>query len=83
MREPCYKCKFEHKPIDIEPCEHCSDEYMKSGDHPAFQWAKSPTNADRIRAMTDEELADALSLVQRNQKLDMPWLDWLKQEATK
>ena len=58
MREPCYKCKFEHKPIDIEPCEHCSDEYMKSGDHPAFQWAKSPTNADRIRAMTDEELAE-------------------------
>lgn len=61
MREPCYKCKFEHKPIDIEPCEHCSDEYMKSGDHPAFQWAKSPTNADRIRAMTDEELAEFIT----------------------
>ena len=42
----------------------------------------APTNADRIRAMTDEELADALWLVQRNQKLDMPWLKWLKQEAT-
>lgn len=57
MREPCYKCKFELKPIDQEPCEHCSDEYMKSGDHPAFRWAKSPTNYDRLRMMRVEELA--------------------------
>lgn len=61
MREPCYKCKFEHNPIDREPCEYCSDEYMSSGDHPAFQWAKSPTRAERIRAMTDEELADFIA----------------------
>ena len=46
--------------------------------------AKQPkqTNADRIRAMTDEELADYLrwhnDLYSRN---GMDWLDWLKQEA--
>jgi hypothetical protein len=57
MREPCYKCKFEHKPIDQEPCEHCSDEYIESGDHPAFQWAKSSTNYDIIHSMNTEELA--------------------------
>lgn len=87
MREPCYKCKFEHKPIDQEPCEHCSDEYMKSGDHPAFQWAKSPSNADRIRAMSDEELAEWLCdiagwLPMYEGKMH-PILDWLKQESKK
>ena len=39
------------------------------------------TNADKIRAMTDEELAEVLRKAQRNQRLDMPWLSWLKQEA--
>ena len=39
------------------------------------------TNADKIRAMTDEELArflyrDALMMLSREQ-----WLDWLKGEA--
>lgn len=40
------------------------------------------TNADRIRSMTDEELADYLrwhnDLYSRN---GMDWLDWLKQEV--
>lgn len=39
------------------------------------------TNADRIRAMSDEELAAWLE-----DRLPLPsnglWLDWLKQEAT-
>lgn len=43
---------------------------------------KPMTNADRIRAMTDEELADYLrwhnDLYSRN---GMDWLDWLKEEA--
>jgi hypothetical protein len=53
------------------------------------------TNADRIRAMTDEELADELSYsgchkqstpeICRKHTGDCKqcWLDWLKQEATK
>ena len=48
------------------------------------------TNADRIRAMTDEELAEKLSSFRCPQKWCFPddgknckscWLDWLKQEA--
>ena len=55
------------------------------------EWADSisepQTNGDRIRAMTDEELADYLDgvchdlwqmFVKDPQKM---WLDWLKQEA--
>ena len=56
-----------------------------SADATVFAYAekkKPVTNADRIRAMTDEELADYLrwhnDLYSRN---GMDWLDWLRQEA--
>jgi hypothetical protein len=43
------------------------------------------TNADRLRAMTDEELAQWIrdQIIDRN--IGIPseaWLDWLKQEAS-
>lgn len=42
------------------------------------------TNADRIRAMSDEELADNLWSIshytQKKQKIS-DWLDWLKSEV--
>ena len=46
---------------------------------------KKPSNADRIRAMTDEELAEWLSCNctgdgYGNSAED--WLDWLKQEVS-
>ena len=40
IREPCYKCVFVDRRIDMEPCEYCSNEYFESGDHPAFKAAK-------------------------------------------
>ena len=48
---------------------------------------KPQTNGDRIRSMTDEELASYLARLEslqrpvyaRKEKAD--WLDWLKQEA--
>lgn len=45
---------------------------------------KRKTNADRIRAMTDEELAEFIrdQIIDRN--IGIPtetWLDWLKQEV--
>ena len=43
---------------------------------------KCSTNADRIRSMTDEELAEwasAITLDEFGDKKD--WLDWLKQEV--
>lgn len=44
------------------------------------------TNADRIRAMSDEELAEFLNDTQGRafrgmMLLHMQWLDWLKQEV--
>lgn len=46
---------------------------------------KPITNADRIRSMTDEELAEFLNNTQGRafggtMLLHMQWLDWLKQE---
>ena len=49
---------------------------------------KPKTNADRIRAMTDEELAEWLadhpvvSKYDENNPQHKAWLDWLKQEAS-
>ena len=46
---------------------------------------KTMTNADKIRAMTDKELAGVFDLLTRTKpetKDDKKlWLDWLKQEA--
>ena len=51
----------------------------------------APTNADRIRAMSDEELADMLNhaqgdgylvgIGQRKVSAYGNWLDWLREEA--
>lgn len=38
------------------------------------------TNADKIRAMTDEELAEYLCLVENADSYVFEWLYWLKQE---
>lgn len=48
---------------------------------------KPLTNADRIRQMSDEELAEYLSKVQGDifrgeMRLTHQWIDWLRQEAT-
>ena len=40
-------------------------------------WFAQKTNADRIRAMTDEELAEWLEA----HCYQYGWLDWLKQEV--
>lgn len=55
--------------------------------------AKPMTNADRIRSMTDEEMAVLLSNTEANfppncqngvsvKLCETAWLDWLRQEAT-
>ena len=76
------------KGIDpLESCDGCKEYHCKS----------KRTNADRIRAMSDEELAEWLAkitdcneckLYRFNQCMISEetcvcrWLDWLKQEAT-
>ena len=80
----------------IYPCVYCTEDghCEKYSDEKVTSWCvqgpcqdEKPSNADRIRAMTDEELAEYLDGVCHDlwqmfakdpQKM---WLDWLKQEA--
>ena len=48
----CESCKYKNKRIEEYPCSHCI--------HNAEEEFVPQTNADRIRAMSDEELADAI-----------------------
>ncbi len=41
---------------------------------------RKPSNADRIRAMTDEELAYFMANIEPCR--ESAWLEWLKQEAS-
>lgn len=72
-------------------CKYCQNEKCIMRGIPNEFHRKCPdaiaTNADRIRAMTDEELAEYLDgvchdlwqmFVKDPQKM---WLDWLKQEV--
>lgn len=70
----------------VAKCTNCGY-YFRKEDFPIYvldETLKPITNADRIRAMSDEELAEWLdnndsyfpTAYSRNR-----WLDWLKQEA--
>lgn len=80
MDEKCRKCKNNGTAI----CNRCDMYYDE------FDPIDKPkqTNADRIRAMTDEELAewiagDVLNLTGGALAMATEaWLDWLKQEVT-
>lgn len=48
---------------------------------PSCYIQKPQTNADRIRAMTDEELAEYLARVDKYENYAFDWLYWLQQEA--
>ena len=66
------------------------DRYSEGGKYHAFCDDNCdmavPSNADRIRSMTDEELAETLCLIAGglgpvSSADGRDWLDWLKQEA--
>ena len=78
-----------NKPITL--CDRCK-EYARcclnyDGDNCRRNRTVEPTNADRIRAMTDEELAKKISGIESFALTcgggwpPEKWLDWLKQEA--
>jgi len=82
-----------NRPITL--CDRCK-EYARcclnyDGDNCRRIRTVEPTNADRIRSMTDEELAELLVSTDGDfppncedvpvRKLEAYWLDWLKQEA--
>lgn len=78
-----------------EDCPHCVFEKTESNCQGCFEGShykpKPVTNADRIRSMTDEELATWLTACLWGEARDVPfllsctvdkWLDWLKEDAT-
>jgi hypothetical protein len=77
---------------NINPCRGCPD-YGEDGCKSNAGCSRPPTNADRIRAMTDEELADELSYLgchkQSSREICLKhtgdciqcWIDWMKQEV--
>ena len=95
MEKNCFNCKYYDQP-SFEMKEYCWECLRQEELY--TRWERKPqTNADRIRAMTDEELDKFLGEVQWDvanycggvtQKQEYPvpeqrgaWLDWLKQEA--
>lgn len=50
----CKNCRYKGRPTYIDPCAGCH-EFDK------FELKSTTTNADRIRAMSDEELAEFIN----------------------
>ena len=81
------------KDIQCKKCAHFTPEWcgfkMDSLDPDLMrdcEYYKVKTNANRIRVMTDEELARFMSKVETNGRVFglkgiASWLKWLKQEA--
>ena len=71
-----------------EDCPHCVFEKTEANCRGCFEGShykpKPITNADRIRAMPDEELAAFIRDLIIDRNIGIPsetWLDWLRQEA--
>ena len=73
--------------LDIHPCRGCEDYDESDGCKNNGGCGKPITNADKIRAMTDEELAKKISGIESFALTcgggwpPEKWLDWLKQEV--
>lgn len=84
--------------FDCATCENenCTGHSLPTIEKVCGGYKHTVTNADRIRAMTDEELADLFAnyecgycrihdfcVAQENgRNCEASWLDWLRQEAT-
>lgn len=80
----------------IYPCIYCTDDlhctkYIDPSDETYESWCvlgpckdETPSNADRIRSMTDEELAEFIynELAEPGYGITTEhWLNWLRKEA--
>lgn len=87
----CENCRYYMASQLQEPCESCRWDGVVVGHDPSN--FSAPTNADSIRAMSDEELAEYLAtktcapscVGQCHDDYDLCcddcWLDWLRREA--
>lgn len=76
MERECRNCLWLYHMVTYNPTAPCSE----CLDHDKWQ-TTNPSNADRIRSMTDEELAEWLE-----DRFPLPsnglWIDWLREEVT-
>jgi uncharacterized paraquat-inducible protein A len=85
MEKDCPNCKFELYEADEIPCKDCGM------DDREYWQPKPQTNADRIRVMSDEELAKEFAMLAgwdrseyekaKRIGIEKVMLDWLKQPA--
>jgi len=69
---PFCKLKKGFTPISYEDCSDCENYHSKY----------KKTNADRIRAMSDEELANWFAIISSSKPQSSPeWLEWLRREV--
>ena len=76
MHKYCFTCKYENLSAESEPCEGCFDGSASK--------LFPKTQADRIRAMSDEELTEFLKHWNWDNYIVMGKSvvnDWLKQEV--
>lgn len=67
MERNCDNCKYRDVYYNAPPCDECNFEYQRHPQKGFQNWeSDAMTNADRIRAMTDEELAELLRDYQCN-----------------
>ena len=77
--ESCNQCKFDGRSTHEFPCNECV--------HNAREHFRPKSNADRIRSMSDEELAEFLTgitdYIQEGymEKIDYEWAEWLESEV--
>ena len=80
-RDGCVGCKYEHEDLDSQYCIGCKQN--------AIDKYKRMTNADKIRSMSDAELAKFLTSATDDAQrdalthCDYQWLDWLQSESEK
>lgn len=74
----CINCKHRECWEYAYPCNSCTD--IDPTGKPT-NW-EAQTRADRVRAMTDEELAEWLDNNTYRFQIYKDWLDWLKQEVS-
>lgn len=77
----CETCDYANRPPYKSPCSECD----KTTGSPfcCYEHEEKPTNADRIRAMSDEELAEWMSECNAygERAEASQWLPWLQQPA--
>ena len=87
-KSPCLSCKNKNVYDPLTKCFVCNFSGIECKNFEMYE-PNSQTNADKIRSMTDEELAKKISGIESFALTcgggwpPEKWLDWLKQEVNK